>query len=125
VLIHAGVDPLTGQRMYLSESTSDDAAAQRILNRLVAQVDEQRHAKIKATFRAATEARLRVHEVEATTREGYEACASTRRSATSPSARSAPGYSRSCTPSCAAAGHGATAAPSSSTASPARTNAAW
>ena len=45
VLVYAGVDPLTGQRMYLSESTTDEAEAQRILDRLRAQVDEQRHAK--------------------------------------------------------------------------------
>jgi len=75
VLVYAGVDPLTGQRMYLSESTTDEAEARRILDRLRAQVDEQRHAKTRATFRAAMEAWLRVHEIEDTTRESYESYA--------------------------------------------------
>lgn len=75
VLVYAGVDPLTGQRMYLSESTTDEAEARRILDRLRSQVDEQRHAKTRATFRAAMEAWLRVHEIEDTTRESYESYA--------------------------------------------------
>ena len=75
VLVYAGVDPLTGQRMYLSESTTDEAEARRILDRLRAEVNDQRHAKTRATFRAAMEAWLRVHEIEDTTRESYESYA--------------------------------------------------
>jgi integrase len=72
VLVYAGVDPLTGQRMYLSDSTTDEAEAERILTRLLAQVDEQRHAKTRATFRAAMTEWLQLHEVEESTRESYE-----------------------------------------------------
>lgn len=75
VLVYAGLDPLTGRRMYLSESTTDESEAKRILNRFRAQVDERSHAQTKATFRAAMEAWLRVHEIEETTRQGYESYA--------------------------------------------------
>jgi integrase len=72
VLVYAGVDPLTGQRMYLTESTTNEAEAKRILTRLLAEVDEQRHAKTRATFRTAMESWLKIHEVDETTRESYE-----------------------------------------------------
>ncbi len=75
VLVYAGTDPLTGKELRLTESTTDEAEAYRVLRRLSAQVDEQTHARTKATFRAAMEAWLRVHEVEDTTRESYESYA--------------------------------------------------
>ncbi|HZA18877.1 MAG TPA: site-specific integrase, partial [Pseudonocardiaceae bacterium] len=75
VLMYAGVDPLTGRELRLTESTTDEAEAKRILKRYRAQVDEQSHARTKATFRAAMEAWLRVHDIEETTRGGYEAYA--------------------------------------------------
>ena len=75
VLMYAGVDPLTGRELRLTESTTDEAEAKRILKRFRAQVDEQSHARTKATFRAAMEAWLRVHDIEETTRGGYEAYA--------------------------------------------------
>lgn len=75
VLVYAGLDPLTGQRMYLSESTTDEADAKRILNRFRAEVEAKENARTKATLAAAIDAWLHVHEVEANTREGYEAYA--------------------------------------------------
>lgn len=72
VIVFAGYDPLTGRELRLRESTTDEAEARRILRRLTAQVDEQRHAKTNASFRAAMEAWLRTHEVEETTRASYE-----------------------------------------------------
>ncbi len=72
VSVYAGVDPLTGKRVYLSASTTDRAEAQRILNRFRSEVDEQRHARTKGTLRAAFQDWLKVHEVEASTRRGYE-----------------------------------------------------
>jgi integrase len=71
VLVYAGRDPLSGQRMYLSDSTTDEAEAQRILTRLQAEVDEQRNARTKATLSTALEAWLRVHEAEENTLECY------------------------------------------------------
>src|SRR4051794_13047719 len=72
VIVYAGLDPLTGRKLYLCESTTDGAEAQRILRRLTAQVDYQRHAKTNASFRTAMEAWLRTHEVEETTRTSCE-----------------------------------------------------
>lgn len=72
VIVFAGHDPLTGRELRLRESTTDEAEARRILRRLTAQVDAQRHPKTNATFRTAMEAWLRTHEVEETTRASYE-----------------------------------------------------
>ncbi len=73
VLVYAGIDPLTNQRMYLSESTTDEAEAERIRNRFLAQVDAQQNPRTRATLGAALDAWLRIHEVEANTRQGCEA----------------------------------------------------
>lgn len=72
VKVYAGTDPLTGKRLYLRESTTDEREAERILNRLCAQVDEQRHARTRATVRTAFEDWLRVHDIEESTRASYE-----------------------------------------------------
>lgn len=53
VKVYAGIDPLTGKRLYLSESTTDEKEAQRILTRLRAQVDADRHAKTNGTLGVA------------------------------------------------------------------------
>jgi integrase len=70
--MYAGVDPLTGKRLYLTESTSDEREAERILTRFQAEVDAQRNARTRAVFTLAIEEWLKVHELEDTTREGYE-----------------------------------------------------
>jgi integrase len=70
--MYAGVDPLTGKRLYLTESTSDEREAERILTRFQAEVDAQRNARTRAVFSLAIEEWLKVHELEDTTREGYE-----------------------------------------------------
>src|SRR5689334_22519836 len=59
VLVYAGVDPLTGKDHYLVESTRDEAQAQKILTRLLAQVDEHRSPRTKATLGVALESWLR------------------------------------------------------------------
>ncbi|MCY7341406.1 MAG: site-specific integrase [Pseudonocardia sp.] len=72
VVVYAGIDPLTGRKVHLCESTTSEPESRRILRRLTAQVDEQRHAKTNASFRTAMDAWLRTHEVEETTRASYE-----------------------------------------------------
>jgi integrase len=72
VIVYAGKDPLTGRDLKLRESTTDEREAERILRRLVAQVDAQQHAKTNASFRVTMESWLRTHEVEQTTRASYE-----------------------------------------------------
>jgi hypothetical protein len=71
VIVYAGVDPVTGRRLYLRGSTTDPDEDDRMMTRFCAQVDEQRHDKTKATFRAAMEKWLRIHEVDDSTRESY------------------------------------------------------
>lgn len=71
VLVYAGVDPLTGKDNYLVESTRDEKEAQKILTRLLSQVDEQRNARTKATLGAALDEWLGNHEVEESTLDGY------------------------------------------------------
>lgn len=72
VKVYAGLDPLTGKRMYLRESTTDEKEAERILTKLVAQVDAERHAKTNATLSVAIDEWLKTLEVEDSTRETYE-----------------------------------------------------
>ncbi len=70
--MYAGVDPLTGKDLRLVESTTDPKEAERILTRMRAAVEAQKHARTRATFGSAFEAWLRVHEIEVNTRVGYE-----------------------------------------------------
>jgi integrase len=72
VLVYAGTDPLTGKPHYISRSTTSEAEARRILPRLLTEVDQRRNPRTRATFGAALDAWLRVHEVEETTRRAYE-----------------------------------------------------
>ncbi|WP_180890964.1 hypothetical protein [Haloechinothrix aidingensis] len=71
VKVYAGVDPLTGRRLYLSEPTTDEKEAERILNRFRAQVDEQCSAQTRADVRVAIGEWLKVHELDDSTREAY------------------------------------------------------
>ena len=71
VLVRAGTDPITGRELRLTESTTDERQAQAILKKLVRQVEDQRHARTRATFGAALEKWLQVHDIEASTLESY------------------------------------------------------
>jgi integrase len=73
VRVYAGVDPVTNKANYLTESTSDEKEAKRILRRLLAEVDEQRNARRRATLGTAIDAWLKIHEVEDNTLNGYRA----------------------------------------------------
>ena len=72
IRVYAGVDPVTGKPNYLTESTPDEKEAGRILRRLLTKVDEQSHARTKATLGAAIDAWLQVHDADANTLAGYE-----------------------------------------------------
>src|SRR5215467_4921814 len=72
VLVYAGTDPVTGKANYLTESTRDESQVDSIMRRLVSEVDEQRNPRTKATFGAAVDAWLKVHDVEPTTLSSYE-----------------------------------------------------
>lgn len=70
-ILYAGIDPVTGQQLYLRGSSTDEAEAKRMLRRFRAQVTEQRHAKTRASLRTAIESWLETHELEESTRENY------------------------------------------------------
>jgi integrase len=58
VLVYAGIDPITGRMFYLTESTTDRAEAERILNRMRAEVEAQQNARTRATLGTALDAWL-------------------------------------------------------------------
>jgi integrase len=71
VRVYAGQDPVTRRPHYLTESAGDEKQADRILRRLLTEVDEQRNAPTKATLGTAIDSWLRVHDAEASTLDGY------------------------------------------------------
>ena len=62
--VYAGVDPLTGRELRLVESAADEATAKRIMNRLMAKVEGQEHARTRATLGRHLIRGCGVHEVE-------------------------------------------------------------
>jgi integrase len=75
VKVYAGIDPLTKKKHYLSETVPAGPAAARdaekVRTRLLAQVDERRNARTKATLNQLFDRWLEVAELEPTTRSGY------------------------------------------------------
>lgn len=71
VVVYAGRDPVSGRKIYLRGSSTDEAEAKRILKKFTAQIAAQRHATTRASLRTTIEAWLGTHELEATTRETY------------------------------------------------------
>lgn len=71
VKVFTGRDPLTGKRMYVTESTTDPAEAQKILTRLRNRVDEQRHARTNGSLRTIMESWFSAAELEDSTRNSY------------------------------------------------------
>lgn len=70
-VVYAGIDPLTGKKVHLSESHTDPQSAEKARIRLVAKVDAQRSTATRETLGYALDAWLEVHEGEATTIAGY------------------------------------------------------
>lgn len=58
--------------MYLTDSTTDEKEADRILRRLVGQVEERQKVRTRGTLRAAFADFMNTHEMAETTRETYE-----------------------------------------------------
>ncbi len=71
-VVYAGIDPLTGKRRNLTETSATHAEAEVALTKLLRQVDEQRHAKSALTVAEAVEQWLDVAELQVTTRERYD-----------------------------------------------------
>ena len=85
VKVYAGVDPITKRRHYLTETIPAGPTAHReaekARTRLLAQVDEKRNPRTRATLNQLLDRWLDVAELESTTRRNYinklERCAGT------------------------------------------------
>lgn len=71
IKVYTGLDPVTGRRLYLTGSTTDEDDAERIRTRLLAKVDAQPTVRTRATLNTAIDSWLGMHEAEETTLEGY------------------------------------------------------
>ncbi|WP_142003372.1 site-specific integrase [Amycolatopsis cihanbeyliensis] len=76
VVVYAGADPVTGRRSYLREKVdgTDKAAyrqAEKVLNKLLTKVNEQRAPSSSATLSYAIDEWLRTTELEDSTRNAY------------------------------------------------------
>ncbi len=76
VRVHAGIDPLTRRPHYLRETVPAGPQArreaERVRTRLLAQVDEHKNPKTRATLNQLLDRWLEVLDVEASTRQGYQ-----------------------------------------------------
>jgi integrase len=76
VRVYAGIDPVTGKRNYLVETVQPGPGAakeaERVRTRFLAQVDEGRNPKTKATLEQLLDKYLEVVDVDASTKRGYE-----------------------------------------------------
>src|SRR4051794_3069827 len=76
VRVYAGIDPISRKRHYLTEviPPGKDAArqAEKVRTRFLAEVDDRRNPRTKATVSQLMERYLSVLQIEDTTRAGYE-----------------------------------------------------
>ena len=76
VQVYAGIDPISKQRHYLTETVPAGpraaATAERVRTRLLQQVDERRAPRTNATVHQLLDRYLEMLDVELTTRERYE-----------------------------------------------------
>ncbi|MGH3462553.1 MAG: tyrosine-type recombinase/integrase [Kribbellaceae bacterium] len=71
VVMYAGIDPVTGERLYLRESTRDERQVAEIRARLAATVDKQRHASTSVELSYLLDEWIEVHELDDSTRDTY------------------------------------------------------
>ncbi|WP_254910264.1 tyrosine-type recombinase/integrase [Micromonospora sp. NBS 11-29] len=75
VKVYAGIDPISGKRHYLTEvipaGRTAAKEAEKARTRLLAQVDERRNPRTRATLDQLLDRWLEVADIEATTRMGY------------------------------------------------------
>src|SRR5205085_10548623 len=78
VCVYAGVDPLIGKQLMLTErvppGTSAGKEAERVRTRLLRQVDERRSPRTRATVNQLLDRYLEVVELERSTRRTYQGC---------------------------------------------------
>src|SRR4051794_9223541 len=75
VRVYAGTDPVSKRKHYLTETVPAGPTAakeaEKLRTRLLAQVDERRNPRTKATLNQLLDRWLEVAELEPTTRSGY------------------------------------------------------
>lgn len=78
VQVYAGIDPVSGKKIRLTETIPPGPRAagdaEKARTRLLAQVDERRAPKTRATVNKLMDQYLELIDVELTTRERYEGC---------------------------------------------------
>lgn len=77
VVVHAGTDPVTGKRSYIRETINGTGKAaykraERALNKLLSQVDDQRSAPSSVEFSFALREWMRTNEIEESARHTYQ-----------------------------------------------------
>lgn len=77
VVVYAGIDPISKKRHYLTEVVPANAPnpaklAEEARSRILAQVDQKRSPKTRATVNQLLERHLELLDVESTTLDGYE-----------------------------------------------------
>ncbi|MGW1888608.1 hypothetical protein [Streptomyces sp. NPDC001970] len=72
VRVYAGLDPLTKQRIDLTETAAGPRAAEKVRTKLLAQVDECRHPKGEITIGKVIDQWMEVARIEESTRDRYE-----------------------------------------------------
>lgn len=70
-VVYAGLDPVTGDRVYETESTRDPKKVAQIRARLQAKVDQQRNAATNATLSHLLDQWLEAHDIDHSTRDCY------------------------------------------------------
>src|SRR5215216_1637815 len=75
VRVFAGIDPVSRKRLYLEETVPGGRQAAReaekVRTKLLAQVDERRNPRTRATMRQLLTRYMDVIDIEETTRAGY------------------------------------------------------
>ncbi|MGQ0846898.1 MAG: N-terminal phage integrase SAM-like domain-containing protein [Sporichthyaceae bacterium] len=70
--LFTGYDPLTGKRVYLTQTVATEAEARKALTRFRSQRDEQRAPRSRVDLSYVLAEWLAVQELEASTRSAYE-----------------------------------------------------
>ena len=72
VRVFSGIDPVTGQKAYLTGSASDEAGAIKLRDKYRREIEENKAARTSVTLAYLLDEWLATHNVEVKTRQGYE-----------------------------------------------------
>lgn len=72
VRVFSGIDPVTGQKAYLTGSAADEAGAIKLRDKYRREIEENKAARTSVTLAYLLDEWLATHTVEVKTRQGYE-----------------------------------------------------